>query len=267
MALTVSGKQLLIGSAPAVTVGPSGTTVVAGPFQGYTVSPYQLYLGMFGLNFTPSGHVPTTAQCNAFVNTGTFPAGTTLTWNTIPSSTFNAINGYLNIAYGNYDGGSVSITPKQIKNITTLTANVGWTYTGSAQDLLCECFLTTTSHASGTLTDSIFEIGFLVKNSSASETFTNGLTPVGTGSFTDVNGVIWVVGQGTSGAGSFPFVVASRVGYSDHYGALDFKSLFSFLTTSGVTTGNEWMNGLAFGVETLLGEGSLTYNSFTVTYS
>jgi hypothetical protein len=263
--LTVGGRQLRMGSVPVVSVAPAGSIILPGPFTGYTSSPYQIYLGAFGLDFS-SGDIPTTYQCGGYVIPATFPAGTAIKWNTIPVSAFISINGYLNMSWGNYSDSGGVITPEQVKNITTLTQAVDWTLAGTGtQDILGECFLTTTSHASGSLTDIVFEVGFLLKNSAASVSFVNANTVVG--SFTDVNGVLWRVIRAVSGIGSAPNLVAYRDGFGDHHGPLDYKSFFTFLTSASVITGNEWMNGTAFGVETLQGVGQLTYNGFTTTYS
>lgn len=261
---TVGGQGLTFASGVVTQLQPPGSTRIIGNAQSYFVaSPYQAYTGMWGVFVTlDSGLI---SSSDMLIYTATFPANTTINWSVVPDSRWGGVSGYLTVSYGNYDGSAGVITPKQAKNIVTLQPNVNWTFpSGNASGLLCECWLTTTSHASGSLTDQVFEIGFLPRCSTASQTFAAGLTAVGTGSFTDINGVVWNVGNA---GGTPPYIVATRPSYVDFVGALDFKSYFTFLTTSGVITGNEYFNGLAFGVEPYTGTGSLTINSFTTTYN
>lgn len=265
------GNKLAIGSSVVsqVSNAVAGSTVVVGNAGTYVSSPYQAYSGMWGTGIGTNSNLVYSLKLG--VVPGSFPAKTTWEWSTEPDPRYQGVEGYLALAYGNYDGSSVSITPKQVKNITAMSLNVNWTYTGSnASGLLSECYLTTTSHATGAVSgaDPVCEVGFFPHNSPNSQSFAAGLTTVGTGSFTDINSVVWNVGQTVSGIGSIPYFVATRPSYVDFQGVLDFKSYFTFLTTSGKITGNEYFNGVAFGGEPFgRGASQLTINSLTPTYS
>lgn len=263
------GSRLRIGSGAAsrVSDSPAGSFRKSGNSQSYASGIYSAFLGMFGV-FIPSNE-SMTFTCDMWISP-TFPAATTIDWSVTPDPDYAGINGYLHVDWGNFDDSPRSITPKQLKNITALSLNVDWAFAGSnPTGLLCECWPSTTSHASGPVTsvDPVAEVGFFPKCSPGSQSFAAGLTPVGTGSFTDVNSVTWNVGQGVSGVGGIPYYVATRVSYVDHHGALDFKSYFAFLQSSGKLSGNEWLNGVGFGPEPLSGAGSVTINTFTTTYS
>jgi hypothetical protein len=263
---TEGGQQLKIGSGVATRLGPVGTTRFSGNFQSYASSPYQAFTGMFAADFA-SPNTPISATSDIFVNETAFPAATTFDWAVTPSPDWAGVNGYLHLDYGNYDDSVGGITPKQLTSIVAMSLNVGWTFTGSTlSGLLCECYPTTTSHATGSVSgaDPVAEVGFFPKCSPASQSFAAGSTSVG--SFTDVNGVVWNVGQAVSGVDSIPYFVATCVGYVDHHGPLDFKSYFTFLTGAGKLTGAEFFNGAAFGVEPLSGAGTLLISSYTPSY-
>lgn len=262
------GSGLAIGSSAATRISddPAGSLHKTGNFQSYVKGAFSAWMGMWGV-FVPANE-SMTFTIDMRVSPTLFPATTKLAWSVTPDPDYGGINGFLHVDWGNYDDSAGSITPRQAHSITALSASVDWTFAGSnLTGLLCECYLTTASHATGGLTDKVCEVGFLPKCSPSSQSFAAGLPAVGTGSFVDGNGVTWNVGQALDGSGTFPYYVATRVGYVDHPGALDFKAYFAFLQASGKITGNEWFNGLGFGPEPLSGASTLTINSFTPTYS
>lgn len=272
MTLTTSGGlQLNVGSGVAAQIQPPGSTRLIGNFQSYSASLYQAYLGMWS-EFLPTIDQPVLAVSDLLVYSATFPAQTTISWDVTPSSSWGGVNGYLAVAYGNYDDSAGTITPKQVKNITTLQLNVNWTFSGTdtQSGLLSECWLTTTSHATGGTSpsdggDAVAEVGFLPKVSPSAQSYVAGLPSVGGGSFTDSLGVTWNVKYDSSLTPTY--YIAYLPSYASHQGVFDFKSYFTFLTTSSKITGNEYFNGAAFGVEPKSGAGSLLISSYTPTYS
>ena len=235
---------------------PVGTpTTITGTDVGYGSSPYYAWQGIYAGNVTAySGSI--------VVYPNSFPSNTTINWNLTPKSGLtNTINAWSHVDYGNYQGDPVSITPAQNKNITALQLNVNWTLAGVApQDVLSELWLTTSSDASGGFSDYDFEVGFLPYVSPGIHGWLAGLTSEGT--FTDVDGVTWNIARGTSGVDNVPYLVVYLPGYASHEGVLDFGSFLAALRSKGVITGNEWVNGVAFGVESDTGAGSLTINSY-----
>lgn len=264
----VSGSGLAIGSGVAsqVTSAKVGSIIKSGNSQSYSKAPaWSAFLGMFGVFIPQNDHLVFT--CSMQVFPAVFPALTIINWDVTPDPDWGEINGYLHADYGNYEDSPGTITPRQLKNITAMSMDADWTFTGSnLSGLLCECWPTTTSRPSGSLTDKVAEVGFLPKCSPSSQAFAAGLPAVGSGSFVDSFGVTWNVGLDNSQAQ--PYYVATRVGYVDHHGPMDFKAYFAFLQASGKLTGNEYFNGVGFGVEPLSGAGSLTINTLpTVAYS
>lgn len=244
--------------------GLAGSTPLIGNGRAYVKAPYSLYSGVFSV-FIP-GNDALRFSLDASVFPTQFPAKTRLEWDVTPGS-WGGINGYQHIDYGNYDDSPTTLTPKQTKNITSMMVDCNWTFPGVNQSgLLCECWLTPASHASGPVSNTaVFEVGFFPKCSPGSQAYAAGAIPVG--SFVDVNGVTWNVGQEVSGVGAFPYFVATRNSYAEHQGVLDFKSYFAFLQTQGKITGNEWFNGVAFGPELYIGSGVVTVDTFATTYA
>lgn len=248
---------------PAGSAG-SDLLIKPGNFKGYhpAGSPYAGWLGMFGV-WTPNNESMVFTS-DMQVHTNAFPNNTKFNWNITPDPDWSGINGYLHVSYGNYDDSAGSITPRQVKNITDLTATADWTYTGdSSSGLLCELWLSPSSAASGSVAKT-YEIGFMPRLSTEVSAWVATLPVVGSGSFTDKNGIVWNV-RHTGDAQDY--FVAYRPGYVDFVGALPFRDYFNFLSAAGKITGNEWVNGLAFGVEPRHGTASLTINQFTVAYS
>lgn len=239
-------------------------TLLNGNFQSYAASPYSAYTGMWGVNVLPqNANLQATSTLRVFP--ATFPKGSVFTWNVTRDPNWSGVEGYLSTSYGNYDGSPGRITPWPVYAITALSVAVGWTYTGDASSgLLCECWLSPTAAATGPVPKS-YEVAFFPKTSTTSLAYFNGLSAVGSGSFTDTNGVVWNVRVDTGG--TYPYFIACRPGGVDFQGPLPFKDYFAFLIAAGKITGNEWFNGVAFGVEPYSGAGTLGVTDFTATYA
>ena len=107
------------------------------------------------------------AESSMRVHPDTFPGGTTFYWDVTPDPDWGGINGYLHVAWGNYDNSPRSITPRQVSAITDLRLNVGWSFTGdTSTGLLCECWLSPAAAASGPFTpwwaQALLLVGWLV---------------------------------------------------------------------------------------------------------
>lgn len=239
-------------------------TLKLGNFQSHLLGQFSAYTGMWAVNLAPAQTANLKATSSVRVYP-TFPRGTVFTWDVTPDPNWTGVNGFLSLAYGNYDDSPSSITPRKVNTITDLTLTVGWSFRGNASTgLLCECWLSPASTATGPITKTA-EVGFWPKVSPQAASFAAGTVAVGSGSFTDTHGAVWLVRQDTSLAQ--PYYFAYRPGYASHQGPLHFKDLFAFLTTAGKITGNEWFNGLAFGPEPRSGSGSLVISEFIPSYS
>jgi hypothetical protein len=239
------------------TAGEPTTLLTEGNFKSYRDAPFSAYTGMWGLRRSDA----LVADSSMRVTPSTFPHGTVFTWDVTPDPEADGVNGYLHVAYGNYDHSPGTITPRRVRDITDLTVDIGWAFHGDeASGLLVECWLSPDAAPSGTF-PKLHEIGFLPKTSPPAQAWLARLPAVGTGSFVDSNGITWNVRE------SGTYRVAYRPGYADFQGRLPFHEFFAFLVTSGEITGNEWFNGVAFGVEPLSGAGSLTITKFAPSYA
>lgn len=257
-------RTVTVGGTPRVIDLRRVGRIIPGNFQNYATNPYAAWTGMWG-HYLPQNDT-LVADSTMRVVPATFPRGTRFDWNVTRDPDWGGVVGYLHVSWGNYDSSPGVITPRQVKNISALSVAIDWTFTGdAASGLLSECWLTPTATASGAISK-LHEVAFFPKVSSSAAAYLAGLPAVGGGSFTDSNAVTWNVRQGVSGTGE-PYYIAHRPGYAEFRGALPYKDYLVFLTTAGKITGNEWVNGLAFGVEPYSGTASLTVSDFTPTYA
>lgn len=187
------------------------------------------------------------------IDTDTFPHATGFGWSwpdSLPTAT--GVRGYNHIAYGNYDSGvpAVPIAPVQVKALRTFRQSFGWEYERDSGrfNLLTECFLTKTK---GDAASKIFEVGFFLHAPAETVAFCKGCAHVD--SFVDQDGRSWAV---TKQGGAVPFLMFMPTAdvMSD---AIDMKAALAFLKSKGIITGEEWVNGVGFGVEPLAGSGSI----------
>jgi len=196
------------------------------------------------------------------VRPDTFPANVDFSWHwplTPPKDV--GVYGYHALSFGSYDGGEpeTAIRPRQVKMIRTLTERFRFSMARPIGDfnVLSEFFLTKTPGTE----DKIGEIGFFLHASKSAVEFADAGEQLG--SFTDANGRIWKVGKQPAPHGPYyMFIPAGDV----LEGAIDFKAALDFLRVKGAVTGEEWFNGLAFGIEPVTGSGSLHVESFSVRY-
>jgi hypothetical protein len=237
--------------------GEPSTVLTEGNFQTYGGASFSAYTGMWGLIRTQT----LVADSSMRVTPSTFPNGTVFNWDLTPAPDWGGVSGYLHVAYGNYDDSPGTITPRRVRDITDLTVDIGWAFRGDeASGLLAECWLSPEAARSGGFPKT-HEIGIFPKTTPAAQEWLATLPAVGTGSLIDSNGFTWNVRE------SGTYRVAYPPDYADYQGPLPFRDFFAFLTESGEITGNEWFNGLAFGVEPHSGAGSLTITKFAPTYS
>ena len=244
-----------------VTPSPAGE-LFDGNFLGYGIDPFHAYTGMWGHHVADDLKAESTMR----VLPSTFPEGTVFTWDVTPDPGWGGVNGYLHTSYGNYDDSPNSIKPLQVDDIAELTVDIGWTMSGSEDSgLLVECWLSPTATPSGPVPRE-YEVGWFPRLSPSGKRWVQTLPAVGSGSFTDTNGVKWLVVESLS-ASNEPYFIAYRPGHADFQGELEYHTYFAFLRSAGKIPGDVWHNGSAFGVEPHKGAGSLTITKFEPTYT
>lgn len=192
----------------------------------------------------------------------TFPANVDFSWHwplTPPKET--GVFGYHALSYGSYDGGEpeTPIKPRQVKAITTLTETFRFSMARPIGDfnILTEFFLTKTPGTE----DKVAEIGFFLRTAKSATEFADAGEQLGT--FTDANGRKWKVAQQLAPHG--PYYMFFPEGEVLE-GTVDFKAALDFLKGKKQITGEEWFNGLAFGIEPVAGSGSLHVQDLSVRY-
>lgn len=197
------------------------------------------------------------------VNPETFPDGTVINsrWPTLrPMKT--GVWGYHAVSFGRYDGGDPpeKVEPKQVKAIEQLVQCFKFSYKNSPNfNLLNEFYLTS---APGDTKAKVIEIGFflhLPPNGGFDElSAKTKITRFKDSSYRD-----WVITRGEKFVTIFP-----EDGRDVTEGTIDVREFLKVLIDNGVITGNEWFNGIAFGMEPTRGGGQteLTVERWKVFY-
>ena len=191
----------------------------------------------------------------------TFPANVDFSWHwPLVLSKHTGVYGYNALSFGSYDGGvpAVPIAAQQVKGIITLaeTFRCAWARPVGDFNVLSEFFLTEKPGGA-----KVAEIGFFLRAAKSAVAFADAGEQLGT--FTDTTGRAWKVGKQPAPHGPYyMFIPAGEV----LAGRLDCKAALDFLRAKGQVTGEEWFNGIAFGIEPVTGSGSLRVESLAVDY-
>ena len=191
-----------------------------------------------------------------------FPANVDFSWHWPLVPAKNAgVYGYNALSFGNYDGGSpeVAVESRQIKTISTLTETFRFSTARPIGDfnLLTEFFLTSEKGSE----KKVAEIGFFLRTAKSAIAFADAGEQLGT--FTDASGRAWKVGKQPAPHGPYYMFIPTGDVLE---GSVDFKAALDFLRAKGQLTGEEWFNGLAFGIEPIAGSGSVHVESLAVSY-
>lgn len=171
------------------------------------------------------------------------------------------VRGYLGIQAWNYDDSSptVPLVPKKVSQITTLQTVCGFQQVGSPTGILHEHWLTSTPHATGSLSDKTDEVGTYLTSPAQVRNFMDSeSSPVGSG-YTDAMGRSWIVAKKNA------FCTRRPTDNSDVQGTVLWTDFHTYLLAHGAINDN-YLNGLAMGVEPLVGKGAASL-SMTATYA
>lgn len=190
-----------------------------------------------------------------------FPANVEFSWHwPLTPAKSTGVYGYNALSFGSYDGGvpQSPIAPRQVKEIGTLAETFCFEMARPVGDfnVLTEFFLT--KKAGG---EKVAEIGCFLRAAKSAIAFANAGEQLGT--YTDASGRAWKVAVQSAPAGPYYMFIPTAPVLS---GSFDFKAALDFLRAKGRLTGEEWFNGLAFGVEPVAGSGSLRVRSLSVVY-
>lgn len=197
------------------------------------------------------------------IDAAAFPSRTRISWHwpLVPAKT-TGVRGYMALGFGNYDSGlpQAPIEPQQVKNLRAVSQSIDWQYERVAGDfnLLAEFYLT---RSAGNSADKVAEIGFMLHTPAATRAWTG--TGAALGTWTDALGARWEITR-NEGPG-IPYIIFTPVGGADFLaGRLDVKGALGELRRLRQITGDEWLNGMALGVEPVSGSGFATVNTWRV---
>ena len=197
------------------------------------------------------------------IREATFPAQTKIAWHwPLDISQKTGVRGYNTLSYGNYDSGLPErpVRPVQVKSMRSGWQSFAWRYEPVAGDfnLLAEFYLTRTSGRSEAKT---VEIGFMLHTPLATRAWTR--AGKSATRWTDAFGVQWDVTR-NQGPG-IPYIIFMPHDGTDLLkGRLDVKGALAELRRIGIISGDEWLNGVAFGVEPVSGSGFVIVDDWTV---
>jgi len=194
------------------------------------------------------------------VDIARFPANTSFHWRWPPvSAGFGpGVWGYDAVMYGNYDGGEPEqpVPPIRMRDLRELRQRFAWTINNSFGDgnVLTEFYLRaspTDVHAK------VIEVGWFLHMPASTRAYFERSAPIGV--FADAQGRRWMVRM----AENFCMIAPERP-EDLRAGTLDMLPMLQWLRQKGKITGNEWMSGLAIGVEPVRGVGKLTVDRWDV---
>ena len=222
---------------------------------------------MWSLNSDPTmglGHTAIEGQdfiSSVVVRPDSFPKQSAMNWRVPDALAATGVYGYLHLAYGNYDHTPVEtpIAPIQISKLNQFTVNFDFEYVVGpySGSVLQEFWLTS---APGNLDSKVFEIGLYARSTPDTIRYFKQAKLVG--KYTDARERKWHIHINNKMTPAFVMFLPTDEG--DVVGAINWKDFLQYLIEKNVLTGNEWLNGLALGVEPAKGAGGIIFKEFDV---
>lgn len=239
--------------ATAARTALDGVVQVIGDNQFYGQGVWSAYIAPWGKGNLVEG---TDYTESAVLFPATFPNGTIMAWDWPAVKPPDGVYGFNQISYGDSNGGSHTTPSVQIKNLNTLTSSHNIFITGAPNnyDVMYDGFLTSSPYETN-----IDEISIFLHTSAPVAAYVASIKQLG--KFVG-SGITWTVAQSAPG-GQICFMPANEADLLSL--TVDIKAMLAWLVTKGILTGNEYFNGIALGVEPYENDGTLTYNSWSVT--
>jgi hypothetical protein len=194
------------------------------------------------------------------INLAQFPRNTRIHWRWPPiTAGFGpGVWGYNAVMYGDYDGGppEVPIKPIRVRDLRDLRQAFSWRMSNSLGDgnVLTEFYLRSSTTD---VNAKVLELGWFFHMPDSTRKFFDTAAPVGV--FTEPSGRRWMVRI----ADKFCMFGPERP-QDITSGTLDMLAALRWLQQKKRITGNEWMSGLALGVEPVIGIGDMTVERWSV---
>lgn len=257
------GIAALALAATSVPSGRAEVPVVRSDREAYSKGSYIAYPAMWCANFFQKEMVKDVDYAGTIsLLPSTFPNRSTIRWRVpLKPPTKCGVYGFPGVSFGNYDNGTPQhpVKPIQVRNLRNfrLTYDVAYAAVAGEFNVLAECYLTSRA---GKADAKVAEIGFLPHSGASMDRFANRGRQIGT--YTDRSKRPWQVS--VTGI-YYTFVPADRADVL--VGTADFRQALNFLRGKGIVSGQEWLNGMAFGVEPVTGSGSLNIRRLAVTFN
>lgn len=229
---------------------PQDDRVLLRARESYTEGAYLAYVQPWGAGKGPFALWANRAD-SIRLDPTTFPDKTRIAWRWPPFAPPGALSiwGYDHVSYGDYDGGEVDakVAPLQVKAIQAFRQEFSWTgdFGASAATLLTEFYLRSDPKDAEA---KVLEIGWFLHAPEATRAFVAEGRQAGT--YRDPAGREWQVSVNEK------FLTFLRKdGRDTQKGEIDMLHALQWLREKRLITGEEWITGLAIGVEPMKGFG------------
>jgi len=257
----VAVVAIVAGGIAAIDYRPSDDRIRLRARQGYSDGAYMAYVQPWG---APSGLFDLWARRadSIRVDPGKFPDRTRISWRWPPFGPPGALSiwGYDHIAYGNYDGGEVEakVTPVRVKEAKVFKQSFEWSGDFAMGDgtLLTEFYLRSDP---ADLESKTLEVGWFLHAPALTKKFLAEGKQLGR--YRDPHGDEW-----RAVLNDKYLTFSSPEGKDMTKGSLDMLAL-RWLQRGGHISGEEWITGLAVGVEPMSGAGHVEIKTWVAKLS
>lgn len=187
--------------------------------------------------------------------------GVEFTWPPFtPRGGIAGVWGYMGLAHGNYDGGTVEVPvpARRVDDIKALSQTFSWTpaFRLGVADVLTEFYLRSDPEDSDS---KLVEIGWFLHLPERSRSYLAKAKVIGR--YVDPQGTPWNVVRNDN------FITFSAPDYRDVLkGRIDMLAALHWLKDRKLVTGREWYTGVAIGVEPFKGTGKMQIDHWAVDY-
>jgi hypothetical protein len=230
--------------------------------QPYSAGPHYAFVSPWGAESNPLLRLWGRRADGIRINPATFPNKTRFTWRwpPFPPKSDAGVWGYNHIGYGFYDGGQPEspVPPRRVSELKVLTQSLAWSgnFARGESTVLTEFYLRSNPRESEA---KLIEIGWLLHMSRESQAFVKGGRQLG--AYVDPTGRHWRAAlNGT-------YLTFSPANDGDVTEArIDMLHALRWLQAKKLVRGDEWLTGLAIGVEPIKGIGSVDLARWAVEF-
>lgn len=262
LALAIAGLVLIIaGAIAAIDFRPDDRRVRLRPHQVYTHGAYLAYLSPWGADNAVTGFWGRRAD-NIRIDPARFPGKSRISWRWPPFGPPGefSIWGYDHLAYGDYDGGLPEevVEPRQVSQIRRFEQTFAWrgSFDYTQATLLTEFYLRSDPADADA---KILEIGWFLHAPERTHEFVGGGKQMG--DYHDPQGRVWQVAVNDK---YLTFLRRDRQDTGS--GSIDMLHALRWLQERGRISGDEWVTGVAIGVEPMKGFGHVEVERWQVRF-